>query len=67
MDNSTSTAEETSNTEINEKRRRIVVEAMWLQYYNDTLLEKQLISPTMHRKMRLEISIRKTQKLKQLR
>ena len=45
--------------ERNEARRRNVVEKMWLNYYNNELLAQGLISESMHRKMKLEISMRK--------
>ena len=45
--------------ERNEARRRNVVEKMWLNYYNNELLARGLISESMHRKMKLEISMRK--------
>lgn len=43
----------------NEELRRNVVEKMWLNYYNNELLARGLISESMHRKMKLEISMRK--------
>ena len=45
--------------ERNEALRRNVVEKMWLNYYNNELLAQGLISESMHRKMKLEISMRK--------
>ena len=45
--------------ERNEARLRNVVEKMWLNYYNNELLAQGLISESMHRKMKLEISMRK--------
>lgn len=45
--------------ERNEALRRNVVEKMWLNYYNNELLARELISESMHRKMKLEISMRK--------
>lgn len=42
-----------------EQRRRNVVEKMWLNYYNNTLLEKGMITPEQHRKMKISISTRK--------
>ena len=32
---------------------------MWLNYYNNELLAQGLISESMHRKMKLDISMRK--------
>ena len=45
--------------ERNEARRRNVVEKMWLNYFNNELLAQGLITESMHRKMKLEISMRK--------
>lgn len=43
----------------NEELRRNAVEKMWLNYYNNELLARGLISESMYRKMKLEISMRK--------
>lgn len=48
------------NDVIHETRRRAVVERMWLSHYNNTLLEKGLISPAQHLKMKTYISTRKS-------
>ena len=45
--------------ERNEALRRNVVEKMWLNYFNNELLAQGLITESMHRKMKLEISMRK--------
>ena len=45
--------------ERNEVLRRNAVEKMWLNYYNNELLAQGLISESMHRKMKLDISMRK--------
>ena len=45
--------------ERNEALRRNAVEKMWLNYYNNELLAQGLITESMHRKMKLEISMRK--------
>lgn len=45
--------------ERNEALRRNVVEKMWLNYYNNELLSRGLITESMHRKMKVEISTRK--------
>ena len=42
-----------------EAEKQNVVEKMWLNYYNNVLLEKGLITETQHRKMKLSISSRK--------
>lgn len=43
----------------NEQQRRNVVEKMWLNYFNNVLLENGMITPAQHRKMKLHISTRK--------
>lgn len=43
----------------NEQQRRNVVEKMWLNYFNNTLLEKGMISPEDHHRMKVYISTRK--------
>lgn len=43
----------------NEALRRNVVEKMWLNYFNNELLAYGLISESMHRKMKVDISMRK--------
>ena len=45
--------------ERNEARRRNVVEKMWLNYYNNELLAQGLITESMYRKMKVQISTRK--------
>ena len=45
--------------ERNEARRRNVVEKMWLNYFNNELLAQGLITESMYRKMKVEISMRK--------
>jgi len=66
MDSSTTTSSGNSSVATNSKKKQIVVEAMWLQYINDYLLREKRISPTMHRKMRLEISIREDRQLQEV-
>lgn len=46
----------------NELMRKIVIEEMWLYYYNDFLLDKGAIPKNIHTKMKLEINLR-TQRL----
>ena len=48
-----------SQTALNEVRRRAVVEKMWLNYFNNGLLEQGLITPAQHQKMELQIKTRK--------
>ena len=40
------------------QQRQVVVERMWLRYYNDTLLAKGIITETQHRKMQAKICSR---------
>lgn len=42
-----------------EQRRKNVVEKMWLNYFNNGLLEKGMITPEEHRKMKNYITTRK--------
>lgn len=44
----------------NEAKRRAVVEKLWLNHYNNTLLEKGLITQDQHHKMRIYIATRKS-------
>lgn len=44
---------------LNEQLRKAAVERMWLNYYNNTLLEQGLISAEMHKKMKVQIATRK--------
>ena len=43
----------------NEQRRKSVVEKMWLNYYNNSLLEKGMITQDQHRRMQVQINSRK--------
>ena len=43
----------------NESLRRNVVEKMWLHYFNNELLAQGLITESMHRRMKLNISTRR--------
>ena len=45
--------------EENEVKKRCVVEKMWLNYFNNSLLEKGLITEAQHRKMKIQINSRK--------
>lgn len=45
---------------VNEAKRRAVVEKLWLNHYNNTLLEKGLITQDQHHKMRIYIATRKS-------
>ena len=56
-----------NHSEMNEAKeaaKRNVVERMWLNYYNNMLLEKGLITESQHRKMRVSINSRKPSALK---
>ena len=48
-----------SKPSLNEQLRKAAVERMWLNYYNNALLEQGLISAEMHRKMKVQIATRK--------
>lgn len=41
-----------------EQQRQVVVERMWLHYYNNTLLAQGIITETQHRKMQAMINSR---------
>lgn len=41
-----------------EQQRQVVVERMWLHYYNNTLLAKGVITEAQHRKMQAMINCR---------
>ena len=45
---------------VNEAKRRAVVEKLWLNHYNNTLLEKGIITQEQHHKMRIYIATRKS-------
>lgn len=47
----------------NEAVKRSVVEKMWLHYFNNSLLEKGLITEAQHSKMKTQISRRKVSAL----
>lgn len=44
---------------LNEQMRRAVVEKMYLNYFNNSLLEQGIITPEEHRKMQIQIAVRK--------
>lgn len=67
MNNRSNTPNDPRNASKSEQQKRIVVEALWLQYLNDTLLKEMLITPTTHRQLRLKISLREQEQLKKLR
>lgn len=46
--------------ENNEAKRRTVVERMWLNFFNNGLLEQGIITPEQHRKMKVQIATRKS-------
>lgn len=43
---------------ITEQKKEIVLESLWLTYYNDTLYEKGLITESQRNKMRVMIKSR---------
>ena len=43
----------------NEQKKRYTVEKMWLNFYNDSLLAKGMITEDQHRRMHVKISCRK--------
>lgn len=45
---------------LNEQLRRAAVEKMWLNYFNNGLLDQGLITPEQHRKMAAQIATRKS-------
>lgn len=47
----------------NEVQKQAVWEELWLNYYNDTLLKKGLITEQEHRMMKLKINSRTEAKL----
>ena len=46
-------------TTSNEQQRHWIVEKMWLNFYNDHLLEQGIITESQHKKMQTIISSRK--------
>lgn len=44
----------------NEQKRRNVVEKMWLNYFNDQLHERGMITDAQHRQMKTQINGRKS-------
>lgn len=67
MGNHTYTSDDNHCIAKNEHQKRIVAEAIWLQYLNDCLLKAELIPPHMHRQMRLKISTREQHQLQKMR
>ena len=47
------------NTMSNAQRRHWIVEKMWLNFYNNYLLEQGIITESQHKKMQTIISSRK--------
>ena len=47
-----------SKPSLNEQLRRAAVEKMWLNYFNNGLLEQGIITPEQHRKMKVQIATR---------
>ena len=67
MGNRTYTSDDDHSITKTEQHKRIVAEAIWLQYLNDCFLKEKLIPPHMHRQMRLKISTREQQQLQRIR
>lgn len=61
MVNSVYTPDDHRNAVNKEKQKRLVAETIWLQYLNDCFLKAELITPHMHRQMRLTIDTREQQ------
>jgi len=51
------------NSSTSETAKQNVVEKMWLNYYNNILFDKGLITKEQHRRMKKYISTRKTKTL----
>ena len=49
---------EPKNPPMSEKKKQSILEKLWLTYYNDTLLEKGVITQDEHDKMRVKIKTR---------
>lgn len=49
-----------SKESLNEQMRRAALERMWLNYFNNGLLEQGIITPEQHRKMAAQIATRKS-------
>ena len=49
---------EPKNPPMSEKQKQSILEKLWLTYYNDTLLEKGVITEDEHNKMRVKIKTR---------
>lgn len=48
-----------SKESLNEQMRKAAVEKMYLNYFNNSLLEQGIITPEQHRKMQVQIASRK--------
>ena len=46
--------------DVPQQQKQLVIEKAWLHYYNDTLLQKGLITGVQHRKMKTKINCRRT-------
>lgn len=49
-----------SKLSLNEQLRRAAVEKMWLNFFNNGLLEQGIITPEQHRKMKVQIATHKS-------
>ena len=43
---------------MNEQKKKAIMEQLWLTYFNDTLLEKGVITEEQHNKMRVMVQNR---------
>lgn len=50
---------EAKEDRLEEQMRQAAVEKLWLNYFNNTLLEQGMITPAEHRQMQLQIRTRK--------
>ena len=54
----------TSNPSLEERIKQAKVEKMWLNYFDNSLLEKGIITPEEHRRMESQIVTRKSSKVR---
>lgn len=46
--------------DMNDQKKKAIIEHLWLTYYNDTLLAKGVITEAQHNKMRVMVNRRTT-------
>lgn len=54
----------TRKTSLEEQLKQAKVEKMWLNYFNNSLLGKGIITPEEHRRMEAQIVTRKSSKVR---